>query len=178
MAGVPKRFHVFACLPRRGEKVQENLKERMWKMWFVIGWLDRINLAVILVFLYVWERKLHIKPSIVLVKSEIDIVYININISPFQHTHSYRNTYVQQAWLCSAVGPIKLSFTCAVLFFRFVHILCMMWYMLGGWLPSKTLYTFSIKTIQVVIYAEGWPNISAYYSPKPLSSSGSSSSSS
>ena len=83
MAGVPKRFHVFACLPRRGEKVQENLKERMWKMGFVIGWLNRINLAVILVFLYVWERKLHIKPSIVLVKSEIEIVYININISPF-----------------------------------------------------------------------------------------------
>ena len=66
-------------------------------MGFVIGWLDQINLAVILVFLYVWERKLHIKPSIVLVKSEIEIVYININISPFQHTHSYRNTYVQQA---------------------------------------------------------------------------------
>ena len=52
-------------------------------MGFVIGWLDQINLAVILVFLYVWERKLHIKPSIVLVKSEIEIVNININISPF-----------------------------------------------------------------------------------------------
>ena len=43
-------------------------------------------------------------------------------------------------------------------------------------IPSKTLYTFFIKTICDLCTSV--PDLSAYYSPKPVSSSGSSSSSS